>query len=286
MVPTEPVDSKALAIDAPSVVFIMGAARSGSTLLGTLLGESDGVFFAGELCDWANLEGISTVPRSQPFWERVRSHVGPLPNRSSNYKRLFEHPAGIVNQVARRRQGPGYERLTLEVLKAVAKESGSPIVVDSSHYPRRALVLRRLLGHERVRLVFLVRRPSFVAQSFRKTGDKGVVQANVYMMVVSVLAWLTYLTHPRTHRAIVSYEKMIKAPLGAGGAALGKPLLGVDPYRMSPPLVLVGNRFVKTDAEIRFNTNGNAQTPSRKERLSDFVQWPLRLATLAARSRS
>jgi hypothetical protein len=264
----------------------MGAARSGSTLLGTLLGEVEGVFFAGELCDWANLEGISTVPRSQPFWERVRNHVGPLPNRSSDYKRIFEHPAGIVNRVTQRRERSDYGRLTLDVLNGVAKESGRSIIVDSSHYPRRAQALRRLLGPEGVRLVFLVRRPSSVAQSFRKTGDKGVVQANLYMMVVSVLAWLTYLTHPRGHRAIVSYEEMINAPLAVGGVALGRPLTGVDPFHMAPPLVLIANRFVKTDDEIRFNTKGISQPPSPQERLSDFVQWPLRLADRAARSRS
>ncbi len=285
MAPNEPVDNDARGVDPPDVVFIMGAARSGSTLLGTLLGEAQGLFFAGELCDWAQLQGVSTVARSRPFWEKVRSRVDPLPSRSSDYKSIFEHPSGLVNRIDQRRERSNYERLTLEVLNAVAKESGCATVVDSSHYPRRALALRRLLGPEKVRLVFLVRRPSFVAQSFRKTGDKGVVQANLYMMVVSILAWLTYLTHPRANRTIVSYEKMIEAPLTAGEVASGKPLMGVDPYHMSPPLVLVGNRFVKTDAEIQFNTIGNAQTPSRQERLSDFLQWPLRLAALAARSR-
>ena len=286
MAPNEPVDSNALAVDSPNVVFIMGAARSGSTLLGTLLGEVDDVFFAGELCDWAHLEGVSTVPRSQPFWERVRSHVGPLPNRSSSYKRIFEHPAGLVDRINYRRERSDYEHLTLDVLEGVATESGASIIVDSSHYPRRAQVLRRLLGPDRVRLVFLVRRPSSVAQSFRKTGEKGVLQANLYMMVVSVMAWLTYLSHPRSRRAIVSYEMMVEAPLTAGGVALGKPLVGVDPYQMSPPQVLIGNRFVKADEDVKFNVRGNTEAPNLQERLSDLVQLPLRLAALAARRRS
>jgi hypothetical protein len=285
MAPTESVDSEAIGVDPPRVVFLMGTARSGSTLLGTLLGGADGVFFAGELCDWAQLDGISTVPRSQPFWESVRTHIGTLPTRSSDYKRLFEHPAGIVGQVTRRGLRPGYERLTVEVLTAVAKESGCSIIVDSSHYPRRARVLRRLLGPDHVRLVFLVRRPSSVAQSFRKTGEKGIIHANLYMVAVSLLAWLTYLTHPRPHRAIVSYEQMIAAPLEVGEVALGRPLHGVDPYRMATPLVLIGNRFVKTTDEIAFHKSDNPQAPSPQERVSDFIQWPLRLAALAARSR-
>lgn len=282
MAPTEFVDSSAFG--APRVVFIMGTARSGSTLLGTLLGEADDVFFAGELCDWAYLEGTSTVPRSQPFWEKVRSRIGPLPRQSSAYKRLFEHPAGMVSQITKRRLRPDYERLTLDVLKAVAEESGCSIIVDSSHYPRRAHVLRRLLGSEQVRLVFLVRRPSSVAQSFRKTGDKGVLQANIYMAVVSVLAWLTYLTHPRRHRAIVTYEQMVEAPLEVGRVALGQPLHGVDPDHMAPPLILIGNRFVKGADEVRFNRSDQPQSPSLQERIADVIQWPLWLAERAARS--
>jgi hypothetical protein len=285
MAPNKPVDSNGQGVGPPAVVFIMGVARSGSTLLGTLLGEVDGVFFAGELSEWAHLEGVSTVPRSQPFWEKVRSHVGPVPSRSSEYKRIFEHPAGLADRFNQRRERSDYERLTLDVLEGVATESGSSVIVDSSHYPRRAQVLRRLLGPDRVRLIFLVRRPSSVAQSFRRTGEKDVLQSNIDMMVVSVLAWLTYLSHPRSRRAIVSYEMMVEAPLEAGGLALGRPLVGVDPYRMSPPQVLIGNRFVKADDEVKFNTSGNAEAPNRQERLSDFVQWPLRLAALAARWR-
>jgi hypothetical protein len=285
MAPTESVDSNHFSTGAPRVVFIMGTARSGSTLLGTLLGEADDVFFAGELCDWAYLDGTSTVPRSRPFWEKVRSRIGPLPRRSSSYKRLFEHPAGMVSQISQRRLRQDYERLTFNVIKAVAEESGCSIIVDSSHFPRRAQVLRRLLGPEQVRLVFLVRRPSSVAQSLRKTGKKGFVQGNFYMAVVGVMAWLTYLTHPRRHRAIVSYEQMVRAPLEVGRVALGQPLHGVDPEHMAPPLILIGNRFVKNADEVTFNRTNQPQAPSPLERISDVIQWPLLLAERAARSR-
>lgn len=286
MVPTTHSNNSHVATDAPRVVFIMGTARSGSTLLGTLIGQPEGVFYGGELCDWPQLDGVSTVPRSQPFWQKVRGRIGPVPPQASDYKSLFEHPAGIARQGAQRRLRRDYERITYEVLKAVAEESGCAIIVDSSHYPRRARVLRRLLGPGRVRLVFLVRHPSAVAQSFRNTRDKGVVRANVYMLVVSVLAWLTYLTHPRPDRVIVSYEQIIKAPLEVGGLALGQPLRGVDPNHMAPPLVVIGNRFVKTADVIRVEENDNAQRPSPQERISDVVQWPLLLAERAARSRA
>jgi sulfotransferase family protein len=272
-------------LDAPKVVFIMGTARSGSTLLGTLLGESDGVFFGGELCDWPKLQGISSVPHSRPFWEKVRTHLDSGQIQGPDFKRLFEHPAGIFRQIGRRRDRQAYRRLTVDVLKAVAKESGRSVIVDSSHYPLRARALRRFLSPGQVRLVFLVRRPSSVAESFRKTGDKGVIQANAYMMLVSVLAWLAYVTHPRDDRVIIRYEHLIQDPLGVGGVALGRPLQSVNPYRMAPPLVLIGNRFVKNAEVITFERSASPTPASRQERISDLVQWPLWLAARAARSR-
>src|SRR2546428_5704812 len=36
----------------PTVVYVMGAGHSGSTILGVALGNCDGVFFAGEVVEW------------------------------------------------------------------------------------------------------------------------------------------------------------------------------------------------------------------------------------------
>jgi len=260
------------------VVFIMGAARSGSTLLGVLMGQAEGVFYAGELCDWTQRNGVSSVPRSRPFWEQVRSRTGPLPPEAGQYKRLFEHPAGLWRPWARQRLRPGYERTTNEMLEAVTAESGCPTVIDSSHYPRRARALRRLLGRDRVRLVYLVRRPSSVVRSFRSTGDKSAVSANAYLLVVGLLTWLTYLTHPRSRRAIVSYERLTEAPLEVGAAALGRSLDGIDPSRLTLPPVLVGNRFVKVSDRVEVRLAERPPTPTAQDRITDLVQWPWRLA--------
>ena len=242
------------------------------------MGQADGVFYAGELCDWPERDGISTVPRSKPFWERVRGRIGLLPPDASRFKRLFEHPAGLLRPLVRRQLLAEYEEVTAEVLRAVAGESGCATVIDSSHYPRRARHLRRIMGRDRVRLVYMARRPSSVARSFGRTDDKGLIRVNAYLLIVSGLAWLTYLTHPRASRVIVGYEQLTESPVAVGTAALGRPLEGVDPSRLTVPFVFIGNRFLKASTHVKVRTADTPPDLSTGERITDFFQWPLRTA--------
>jgi hypothetical protein len=260
------------------VIFIMGSARAGSTLLGTILAQAEGVFYAGELSEWPHLDGVSTVPRSLHLWERVRKRVGPLPDEAVSYRRLFEHPQGLGSPLTRRRLRNDYERITYEVLQAVVAESGCATIVDSSHYPRRASALRRLLGRHHVRLVYLVRRPSAVARSFAKTADKGLLGINLYLMAVGLLSWITYLTHPRSQRVIIGYEQMTEQPLATATMALGRPLGGIDPARLPVPPVFVANRFVKTSDHVAVRKEETPSIATVGDRITDLIQWPLRLA--------
>ncbi|MDH3464094.1 MAG: sulfotransferase [Acidimicrobiia bacterium] len=263
----------------PQVLYIMGASRSGSTILGVVLDQVASTFYAGELCDWPELEGKSTVPHSAPFWDTVRDRFGPVPANAHRYKRVFEHPAGLVNPAAfSRTLRHEYEVVTKAVLEAVKDESDCDTVIDSSHYPRRARTLRRILGKDGVRLVFIVRRPSSVARSFRTSGDKGWFRANAYLAVVGVLSWLVYLTHSKKNRVRISYEALANSPVGTGARALGHPIEGLDPANMNPPRVLIGNRFVKASEAISIRPLTEEPDLTLLERLTDIFQWPYRVA--------
>jgi Sulfotransferase family len=268
--------------DTPEVVFIMGAARSGSTLLGVLIGQPDDVFYAGELCDWAERDGFSSIDHSQEFWKRIRERVGPPTIEAHTYKRLFEHPAGLGRASARRSTRVNYERMTWQVLCSVADESGCAIVVDSSHYPRRARALRRLLGERKVRLVYLVRRPSSVARSFQASEYKGALSFNLYLMVVSLLSWAAYLTHPRSNRVIVSYESLTVDPLEIGAVALGHSLEGVDPGHLQVPPILTGNRFVRSGGHVAIEPADSTAKLTLRDRLTDLIQLPTWIALRSA----
>lgn len=260
------------------VVYIMGASRSGSTILGVLLGQAEGTFFAGELCDWPERDGVSTIPHSKALWDDIRACFGPLPDDAGRYKRVYEHPGGLLSPTALRRSlRREYEGVTRAVLNETKRETGCETIVDSSHYPRRAMALRRILGHKNVRLVFIVRRPSSVARSFRNSGDKGWLRVNLYLAIVGLLAWFTYLTHPGSARARVSYEALTRSPLETGQRALGRPLNGVDPTKMTPPMVFAGNRLVRGTGRIEIKRSAEPASLTIVEKLTDMVQWPYRI---------
>jgi hypothetical protein len=268
----------------PSVVYLMGSARSGSTLTGTLIGQASDVFFAGELCDWPERDGDSSIPRSASFWKEVRASVDRLPACAQRFKPVMEHPAGVFRPWESRRLRSTYRGTTLAVLEAVSRVSGCTTIVDSSHYPRRAQELRRMLGPNQVRLLFVVRRPSAVARSFRDTGEKSELVIHTYLFVVGLLSWLVYLTHPREHRLILSYERLLDDPLPVGSVALGRHLEGVDPGQMAAPLVLIGNRFVRTSESVTIHRQPDHEVTWR-DRITDLVQWPLRFACFVGEMR-
>lgn len=264
----------------PTLVFIMGAARSGSTLLGTFLDQDPRVFYAGELSDWALLDGVSTSPAARPLWERIRRRVGPIPVEAAGFKPVLDHSAGLRHGPASERLTAAYRELTSSLFGAIAEETGASVVIDSSHYPRRARRLRRILPG--TRLVFAVRRPSSVVRSFRKSGHKSELGVQAYLFVTGVLSWIVYLTHPRSRRAIIAHEAFVSAPHSVGSEALGSAVRGADTRRMTRPSVLIANRFVKEEGTVAIRPP--AQRPYRLSDLAtDLVQLPLTFAWLLGR---
>src|SRR3954447_21379362 len=144
----------------------MGAARSGSTVLGILLGNGDGAFYAGELDLYARTGGRPTndAPEIQAFWARVREKLksGEV-TTDPNWHVGFEHPRGLVLRRARGARA-AYRRFAAALYEAIAVEAGARVVIDSSHYPLRLFHLRRLPALQ-IYALHLVRDPRAVVAS-------------------------------------------------------------------------------------------------------------------------
>jgi hypothetical protein len=167
------------------VLYISGAPRSGTTVLGMALGQLAGACDVGEL--WAlwrpafrhgDLCGCGVAVRDCPFWLAVaRRAVGPdfetagpelgrLHRRvlgTGRVPRAWLHVAGI-------RRDPAYDRYA-EALgdhyRAIAEESGARLVVDSSKMAGDALIATTIPGIE-LDVLHLVRDPRGIAWSWRK----------------------------------------------------------------------------------------------------------------------
>jgi hypothetical protein len=168
----------------PTVLFITGLGRSGSTLLDLLLGELDGYVSTGELRGlWRYglmegwLCGCREPIRSCPFWRSVLERAGldridPVWIAETQHRHLRLRPRPMTRIWLFRRFGvslprslAAYGRLMAELYTGVCDISGARVVVDSSKYPQDALLLAACADVD-LFVVHLVRDPRGVANSW------------------------------------------------------------------------------------------------------------------------
>lgn len=182
------------------VVYVMGAGRSGSTVLDVILGSHPEVFGTGELIHIFREEALHRAncacgePRDEcPVWTQVRDRWCELTGQSDilNHRELYRRFCHIQSldlglkswMRLRRREDRQSDQLkqclqqTSALYQAIAEVSGRRVIVESSKNPLRARLLS-LSGDLDVRLIHLVRDARGVAWSrmkaLHKSRDSGV----------------------------------------------------------------------------------------------------------------
>ena len=173
----------------PTVLYIAGLGRSGSTLLDLLLGELDGYVSTGELRGlWRYglvegwLCGCRQPMTSCSFWRSVWERAGldridPAWVDATQRRHLRLRPRHLARIWLFRRFGAGlpralasYGRLMTELYGGICNVSGARVVVDSSKWPQDALLLAACADVD-LFVVHLVRDPRGVANSWLRPRD-------------------------------------------------------------------------------------------------------------------
>ncbi len=170
--------------DPLQVLFLSGAGRSGTTLVGRLLGQRDRSVFVGEASQYLFNErmqerlvycscGAPVV--SCEFWRPLVHDIDPSTVATGSVYARLRHLPGLL---AGRLETVGIERLRREMtrtLQDVADRAGADCVVDSSKNPATAAIL---LGSPEleVRVVHLVRDGLAVVESWSRA--KGYLRAH------------------------------------------------------------------------------------------------------------
>ncbi len=204
----------------PDVVYIMGAGRSGSTLLGVALGNLSDVFYGGELFAWNHFGGepITEDAELRAFWRSVKDRVPEATHHvDRDFFRQLEHPSSLlrIRSQLDARLARDHAEHNMALFAEIRRATGCQVVVDSSHFPLRARRLGKMSGLD-VRVVHLVRDPRSVVGAFRKDVQRhepmSWLRANLYCLVVELLSAIVHRGFPRAKRVTVRYEDLVDAP--------------------------------------------------------------------------
>lgn len=272
----------------PKVVYVMGAGKSGSTIVGVTLGNCAGFFYAGELDKWLVGYGVPAVggPERTRFWNEVRRRmegVGDL--FGARAQQSLERISSLVrvDRWSTRRGLRGrYLEVTAELYDTVAATAQAQYVIDSSHLPLRAHLLQEL-GDIELYVIFLVRdRQSIVASHLRHVGRHDVAERRLLRVRTNVNLWLTYLLstlvfmrQPRDRRLLLRYEDFVREPelvlrdvldrLGSTATELPD----LDALEIGMPLQ--GNRLIRAQTA---SLKREVPAPYSASRLTRMVQAP------------
>lgn len=267
----------------PTIIYVAGSGRSGSTLLERVLGDMPGAVNVGELIDLPR----RTAPRGElcgcgqafadcPFWAGVgkRALGGWQAGRLAEIHRL-------QSRVARQRHlprllsmalaGPGfradvaaYGASYRALYQAIAAQAGARYVIDASKWPAQALALSR--GGLDIRVIHLVRDVRGVAHSLSKqeVARPHAIQATDHMLshvpVEAAARWVGIQAEAELLRrcglrvARMRYEDFVARPRPAVAAALAS--LGLPPAPSD--LAHVGDGHV-----VLGSSHGLSGNPSR-----------------------
>ncbi|MGL4173922.1 MAG: sulfotransferase [Actinomycetota bacterium] len=232
----------------PTVLYIAGSGRSGSTLLERILAGIPGAVSVGELLDLPRRIAPHdercgcAKPFSQcAFWNSVgeRAFGGWDPDLLSD---LHHRQVAVARQrhlprlmLSRRtsafgEQMTGYTQQYQAILSAVATQAQARYVIDASKWPALALALHR--GGVNLRVIHLIRDPRGVAYSLsRKNIARPHSIAGTDMMfskhpVIGTSSWLTTQMETDLIRlrgvpvTRLSYEHLVTDPRSAIDQAL------------------------------------------------------------------
>jgi len=246
----------------PTVVYVMGAGHSGSTILGVTLGNCRGFFYAGEVEEWLVKSGRPPWGESERtrFWANVARLVDGADLFGAQANRCIERSSALLRcdrWGARRRMLARYREVSQELLRAIASTAGASYVVDTSHFPLRARELKQLSGVD-VFLVHLVRDPTaVVASNLLELSPHEVAERRLRTLIMNSNLWLTqlvssavFLTQPRARRIFIRHEDFLADPEGVLEQLLrqiGSDAELPDLGSLSIGTPLEGNRLIRTE---------------------------------------
>ena len=238
------------------ILYLLGAGRSGTTIVAAMLGAHDNISWHGELIHLANWNdsdhrcSCGEPLRDCPFWQShdIAGTLGPGMAAAQEFETHRRVPLSLL--LSRRYPGE-YRDNQLSLLKSFT--GNGRWLLDSSKYVGRALGLGSC-SDLNVRYIYMVRDPRGVVYSFAKSVQthRSLLNATFYYVVVNLMAQLAVWSRLRGRCLKLRYEDLASDLAGTtdkAGTFLGEDLGGIagmvsDGRAFSADHVAGGNRWV------------------------------------------
>lgn len=269
----------------PKVLYIMGTARSGSTVLEIMLAANPDVFGAGELTYLVqdgfleNKDCSCGRPcHSCGLWKKVIATLNmneeSLRKWSTLQKNIdwhdgfFRQCIGAVSRKDRQR----YKEFNRRLLEIIGGVTDASVILDSSKYAGRALALKRIVQADAM-FICLTRSPAGMMASFQKPNKdeqrpKGPFAAMLYYLVTLIsLRIASVLLGKRVHP--LRYEALLDDPEGTlrdieawSGIDLAEARRRLRAKEAFPVGHLVTGNRLRKQVEVRFESRMGHASPA------------------------
>jgi hypothetical protein len=207
-----------------TVIYIMGAGRSGTTILTTLLGGSSLIFSTADLMqvyDYKSQDktcGNGVKFSKSEFWKSVfkcfpveynnnASNIAKRNHKIEHHKAALSTILGIYN----RNVVTPYLEEQAKLFFAISKVSDKNIIVDSSKYPVRGLLFNMLNENIDVKYIYNIRDVRGVVNSFSKKVQtpRNALSTIYYYFVINVITQVIFWMLPNKNKIKVRYEDLM-----------------------------------------------------------------------------
>ena len=216
-------DAKLFVVNRLNIIYIIGAGRSGTTLLDIILGNQHEIFSAGELNRYLSREGEPHSPRDSDvdtFWSKVKNDIKDSSKGLKEISERLEYHSGWFDRLfIPQRDIERYKDFNQRLFESIDNHSpNQSLIVDSSKFPMRAKLLAETFGNQ-ISFIYVQRNPNDVVSSFGKKDveqpSKRTISAHLYLFIVNIVARWVLSNLRRSHRmTTISYDQLVSSPIG------------------------------------------------------------------------
>lgn len=213
-----------------TLIYIIGAGRSGTTILDIVLGNNNDAISLGEINRFYKRNGI-TPQRDKDnkvylFWKKIKDEFEEKLNSSTIKYNEFEkvnskneYHSAFFKSLLKLNSKKYYS--TLDCLyDSIIENTKESILIESSKYPVRALNISKLKRKDiEIKYIYLKKDPVKVINSFNKKDleqpPKGFLTANIYYFIVNCLSYfvIQILKFNKHKTSELKYEDFINNPV-------------------------------------------------------------------------